>query len=89
MSLPVYVLIIYTYGMAESSERRARCRQQVFALTPPPHPTNQPTTQATILGTKAAFLKDPLDWYQTFWFPLFSHAYTRCPPNAGHEAIAK
>ena len=45
--------------------------------------------QATSLGTKAAFLRDPLDWYNDFWFPLFSHAYTRCPPNAGHEAIAR
>jgi hypothetical protein len=45
--------------------------------------------RATSMGTKAAFLRDPLAWYNEFWFPLFKHEYTRYLPNAGHEAIAR
>ena len=45
--------------------------------------------RATSMGTKAAFLRDPLAWYNDFWFPLFKHEYTRYLPNAGHEAIAR
>ncbi len=45
--------------------------------------------RATSLGTKATFLKDPLDWFNNFWFPLFKHEYTRALPNAGHEALAR
>ncbi|GAB5031939.1 transcriptional sir2 family [Nannochloropsis oceanica] len=45
--------------------------------------------RAASMGTKAAFLRDPLAWYNEFWFPFFKHEYTRYLPNAGHEAIAR
>jgi len=45
--------------------------------------------RATKMGTKAAFLRDPLAWYNEFWFPLFKHEYTRYVPNGGHEALAR
>lgn len=45
--------------------------------------------RATTMGTKAAFLKDPLAWFNDFWFPLFKHEYTRYRANAGHEALAR
>ncbi|TFJ81716.1 hypothetical protein NSK_006965 [Nannochloropsis salina CCMP1776] len=45
--------------------------------------------RVTSMGTKAAFLRDPVTWYNEFWFPLFKHQYTRASPNAGHEALAR
>ena len=45
--------------------------------------------RATSLGTKAAFLRETIKWYNDFWFPFFRHDFTRRQPNPGHEAVAR
>lgn len=45
--------------------------------------------KATSWGMKRAFLRDPLIWYNTFWFPYFPMKFTRMKANGGHEALAQ
>ncbi|CAM9212534.1 unnamed protein product, partial [Phaeothamnion confervicola] len=43
---------------------------------------------STAKGRRAAFLRDPKEWYNSFWLRYFTHDFTRRRPNAAHEAIA-
>jgi NAD-dependent SIR2 family protein deacetylase len=44
--------------------------------------------QTERVGTRRAFLQDPVRWYNAFWLQSFAPKHMRKPPNAGHEALA-
>lgn len=41
------------------------------------------------MGTRAAFLKDPLHWYSSFWLQSFAPGHMKKLPSAGHEALSE
>ena len=41
-----------------------------------------------LMGTRAAFLKDPRAWYNSFWLKSFAPHRLAVSPNSGHEALA-
>lgn len=43
----------------------------------------------TDMGTKRAFRKDPVTWYNEFWLPTFEATVVEAKPSAAHKAIAK
>jgi len=40
------------------------------------------------MGTRRAFEKDPLEWYNSFWLPSFAPRLLAKPANEGHHALA-